>query len=126
MSVHCCTRNFFSWARPRILKSSLDLIGCTPLVKLNSIPKCEGVECEVCKQDTTDCEQYDCSYLFIVAKCEFLNCGGSVKDRIAKRMVEEAERIGRLKPGDTIIEPTSGNTGKFFFLFFEFDALQKE
>ena len=46
-----------------------------------------------------------------MAKCEFFNAGGSVKDRIALRMVEEAERDGILKPGDTIIEPTSGNTG---------------
>lgn len=46
-----------------------------------------------------------------VAKCEFFNAGGSVKDRISLRMVEDAERDGILKPGDTIIEPTSGNTG---------------
>lgn len=46
-----------------------------------------------------------------VAKCEFFNAGGSVKDRISLRMVEDAEREGTLKPGDTIIEPTSGNTG---------------
>lgn len=46
-----------------------------------------------------------------MAKCEFFNAGGSVKDRIALRMVEDAERVGILKPGDTIIEPTSGNTG---------------
>lgn len=46
-----------------------------------------------------------------VAKCEFFNPGGSVKDRIAVRMIEDAERAGILKPGDTIIEPTSGNTG---------------
>jgi cystathionine beta-synthase len=46
-----------------------------------------------------------------VAKCEFFNAGGSVKDRIARRMIEEAERDGTLKPGMTIIEPTSGNTG---------------
>ena len=46
-----------------------------------------------------------------MAKCEFFNAGGSVKDRIALRMIEEAEKEGRLKPGDTIIEPTSGNTG---------------
>ncbi|PWG74016.1 cystathionine beta-lyase, partial [Enterococcus hirae] len=49
-----------------------------------------------------------CEYL---AKCEFLNAGGSVKDRIGKRMVEEAQKAGRIKPGDTLIEPTSGNTG---------------
>ena len=47
-----------------------------------------------------------------VAKCEFFNAGGSVKDRIGLRMVEDAEKKGILKPGDTIIEPTSGNTGK--------------
>ena len=47
----------------------------------------------------------------LVAKLEFFNAGGSVKDRIGLRMVEEAERDGILKPGDTIIEPTSGNTG---------------
>lgn len=48
---------------------------------------------------------------FLVAKCEFFNAGGSVKDRISLRMIEDAERDGVLKPGDTIIEPTSGNTG---------------
>ena len=47
----------------------------------------------------------------LLGKCEFMNAGGSVKDRIGKRMIEEAERIGRIKPGDTLIEPTSGNTG---------------
>lgn len=47
-----------------------------------------------------------------VAKCEFFNAGGSVKDRISLRMIEDAERDGTLKPGDTIIEPTSGNTGE--------------
>ncbi len=58
-----------------------------------------------------------CSHLVVfvgvsaVAKCEFFNAGGSVKDRISLRMVEDAEREGILKPGDTIIEPTSGNTG---------------
>ncbi len=53
--------------------------------------------------------KYFCCVL--VAKCEFFNAGGSVKDRISLRMVEDAERAGILKPGDTIIEPTSGNTG---------------
>jgi len=52
---------------------------------------------------------------FIVAKCEFFNAGGSVKDRIGLRMVEDAERSGVLKPGDTLIEPTSGNTGKLTY-----------
>jgi cysteine synthase len=47
----------------------------------------------------------------LVAKCEFLNAGCSVKDRISVRMIEDAEASGLLKPGDTIIEPTSGNTG---------------
>ncbi|KAG0250652.1 hypothetical protein BG011_008196 [Mortierella polycephala] len=78
---------------PAILNDILDHIGNTPLVRLNKIAKSEGLQCE------------------LLAKCEFFNAGGSVKDRIGKRMVEEAERDGRLKPGYTIIEPTSGNTG---------------
>ena len=81
-------------ARPRgTCASVLDAIGNTPLVRLRNIEKAEGLACEV------------------YAKCEFLNAGGSVKDRIAKRMVEDAEAKGLLQPGDTIIEPTSGNTG---------------
>lgn len=71
----------------------LEVIGCTPLVKLNHIPQAEGIKCEM------------------YAKCEFLNPGGSVKDRIGYRMVQDAEEKGLLKPGCTIIEPTSGNTG---------------
>uniref|UniRef100_A0A8P4G211 Cystathionine beta-synthase n=1 Tax=Dicentrarchus labrax TaxID=13489 RepID=A0A8P4G211_DICLA len=76
-----------------ILPNILGKIGHTPLVRLNKIPKEFGLKCD------------------ILAKCEFFNAGGSVKDRIALRMVEDAERAGILKPGDTIIEPTSGNTG---------------
>merc|ERR1719300_1285033 len=71
----------------------LHAIGNTPLVRINKIAKTEGLECE------------------LLAKCEFFNAGGSVKDRIGLRMVEDAEKAGLLKPGDVIIEPTSGNTG---------------
>ena len=63
------------------------------MVKLNKIPQSLGIEATV------------------YAKLEFFNAGGSVKDRIALRMIEEAERKGRINPGDTLIEPTSGNTG---------------
>ena len=77
----------------KILSSILDHIGNTPLVRLNRVPQSLGVQCEV------------------LAKLEYFNAGGSVKDRIGKRMVEDAERSGRIKPGDVLIEPTSGNTG---------------
>ncbi len=75
----------------RIHDSILDAVGGTPVVRLRRIAR--GLPCEV------------------LAKCEFLNPGGSVKDRIGVRMVQEAEKSGRIKPGDTLIEPTSGNTG---------------
>jgi len=78
-------------SQSQVNDSILDAIGNTPLVRLQRIGK------------QTGCEFY--------AKCEFLNAGGSVKDRIGKRMVEEAQASGRIKPGDTLIEPTSGNTG---------------
>ncbi|KAL2081385.1 hypothetical protein ACEWY4_023238 [Coilia grayii] len=78
---------------PSILPNILRRIGDTPLVRINKISKTFGLKCE------------------LLAKCEFFNAGGSVKDRISLRMVEDAERDGILKPGDTIIEPTSGNTG---------------
>lgn len=78
---------------PKILSSILEHIGNTPLVRINNITKAEGIECEV------------------LAKCEYFNAGGSVKDRIGRRMIEDAERSGRIKPGDILIEPTSGNTG---------------
>ncbi|KAI8895798.1 tryptophan synthase beta subunit-like PLP-dependent enzyme [Globomyces pollinis-pini] len=76
-----------------ILDNILEHIGGTPMVRLNRIGKEEGIECE------------------LVVKCEFFNSGGSVKDRIGKRMVEYGEKDGILKPGATLIEPTSGNTG---------------
>ncbi|XP_058792261.1 cystathionine beta-synthase [Phymastichus coffea] len=79
--------------RTKILPDILHAIGQTPMVRLNKIPKNHGIKCE------------------IFAKCEFMNPGGSVKDRIAFRMIQEAEDKGILKPGCTIIEPTSGNTG---------------
>jgi len=69
----------------------LDEIGRTPMVRLNKVGK--ELPCE------------------LLAKCEFVNPGGSLKDRIGARMVLDAEREGRIKPGDTLIEPTSGNTG---------------
>lgn len=78
---------------PKILSSVLEHIGNTPLVRVDRLCKADGVEAEV------------------LAKCEFFNAGGSVKDRIGLRMVEDAEKQGRIKPGDTLIEPTSGNTG---------------
>ncbi|VVT57596.1 uncharacterized protein SAPINGB_P005774 [Magnusiomyces paraingens] len=82
-----------SEAKPQILDSILDQIGNTPLVRLNKIPQSLGIEAT------------------FLAKVELFNAGGSVKDRIAKRMVLEAEKDGTLKPGYTLIEPTSGNTG---------------
>ncbi len=77
----------------KIAKQLTDLIGQTPLVELNKFSKEKGI-------DTP-----------IVAKVEYFNPGGSVKDRIALAMIEDAEQKGLLKPGATIIEPTSGNTG---------------
>ncbi|TPX66875.1 cystathionine beta-synthase [Spizellomyces sp. 'palustris'] len=82
-----------SFDRCKILDNILEHIGGTPMVRLNRVTKDAGLECD------------------LVAKCEFFNAGGSVKDRIAKRMVEAAEQDGKLKPGYTLIEPTSGNTG---------------
>ena len=77
--------------RPRIADSVLDLIGNTPLVRLNRI----------CPAGSAT----------ILAKVESQNPGGSVKDRIARSMIEDAERRGTLRPGTTLVEPTSGNTG---------------
>jgi cysteine synthase A len=77
-----------------IKQSSLELIGKTPLLQLNGYSKKSGI-----KNAT------------ILAKLEYLNPAGSVKDRVALAMIEDAEQKGILKPGATIIEPTSGNTG---------------
>ena len=75
----------------RLVSSALDLIGDTPLVRLRRVVKL--------------------GWATVLGKLESVNPAGSVKDRIALAMIEEAERQGRLKPGDTIVEPTSGNTG---------------
>ena len=76
-----------------IYTSADQLIGKTPLLELTHIEK----EAELKAR--------------LLAKLEYFNPAGSVKDRIAKAMIDEAEASGRLKPGSTIIEPTSGNTG---------------
>ena len=77
---------------PVVMDTITQQIGNTPMVRLNKLPQTLGITATV------------------YAKLEFFNAGGSVKDRIALRMIEEAERSGRIKPGDTLIEPTSGNT----------------
>ena len=79
--------------RPKIADSVLDLIGNTPMIRASRFAEKHGVKCE------------------LLMKCEYFNAGGSVKDRIGKRMVLDAEATGRIKPGDTLVEPTSGNTG---------------
>lgn len=76
----------------RILNDVLEAVGNTPLVRLNKIPQSFGVKCQ------------------ILAKCEYFNPGGSIKDRIVLRMTNDAEKAGKLKRGGTIIEPSSGNT----------------
>lgn len=75
----------------KILNNILEAIGNTPIVKLNKVGN-----------------HLDCN---LMVKCEFFNSGGSIKDRIGYNMISEAEKSGRIKPGDTLIEPTSGNTG---------------
>src|SRR6476620_9138775 len=78
-------------AGPTIHDSILETTGQTPMVRLSRIGK--GLPGE------------------LLGKCEFMHPGGSVKDRIGVRMLLDAEKEGRIKPGDTLIEPTSGNTG---------------
>lgn len=77
----------------KVYTSADQLIGGTPLLELTNIEKELGLKAK------------------ILAKLEYLNPTGSVKDRIAKGMLDDAEKSGKLKPGSTIIEPTSGNTG---------------
>ena len=77
----------------KIYKGSIGLVGNTPLVEVVNIEKEENLEATV------------------LVKLEYFNPAGSVKDRIAKAMIEEAEAVGKLKEGSVIIEPTSGNTG---------------
>ena len=79
-----------------LLNNILEAVGNTPTVRLNRVGA------------NLDCELY--------GKCEFLNPGGSVKDRIAVQMIDQAEKEGRIKPGDTLIEATSGNAGIGFAL----------
>lgn len=75
----------------RVYHDAVSAIRWSPLIRLNKLSA-----------------EYECE---IWAKCEFMNPGGSVKDRIGKQMILDAEASGRIKPGDTLIEPTSGNTG---------------
>ena len=77
----------------RVYDSFAELIGHTPLLRLNNMMKNHGAKAEV------------------LAELEYFNPGGSVKDRVARQMIDDMEADGRLKPGGTIIEPTSGNTG---------------
>ena len=77
----------------KIVKNVLELVGKTPLLELTHIEKEENLEA------------------VLLVKLEYFNPAGSVKDRIAKAMLEEAEEKGELKEGSVIIEPTSGNTG---------------
>src|SRR5258706_10982698 len=85
------TKRATATRRAKMAGSVLELVGGTPLVRLNRIPKPGGA--------------------IVLAKLESLNPGGSVKDRIALAMVEDAEQRGVLKTGATLVEPTSGNTG---------------
>lgn len=77
----------------RVFRSAAELIGSTPLLELTNLERLEGLNAK------------------ILAKLEYFNPAGSVKDRVAKAMIDDAEASGKLKPGATIIEPTSGNTG---------------
>src|SRR4029077_13873937 len=93
---HCAPRHAGILAGVHYAESILDLVGNTPLVRLTHIPRDLGPRE---------------GQPLILAKLETMNPGGSVKDRIGLPMIEAAERAGLLKPGGTIVEPTSGNTG---------------
>ncbi len=79
--------------KPRIAQSMVELIGNTPLLELNGYEKAHDIDAH------------------LLGKVEFFNPAGSIKDRIAYNLIASAEAAGKIKPGDTIIEPTSGNTG---------------
>ena len=79
--------------RGRVYDNIIDTIGATPLIRLSRIAKANNCKAE------------------ILGKCEFYNPVGSVKDRIGFAMIDAAEKSGKIKPGDTLVEPTSGNTG---------------
>ena len=93
--------------RGRLYDSILETVGHTPLVKLNRVAEQAGALANV------------------YAKLEFFNPLSSIKDRIALSMIEAAERDGTLKPGMTLVEPTSGNTGIGLALVFGGDLLQR-
>lgn len=87
------TQNTATRSRGRIYNSILETVGATPLIRLSKLAESE-----------------QCAAV-ILGKCEFFNPLASVKDRIGLAMIEDAEKAGHIKPGDTLIEPTSGNTG---------------
>ena len=86
-----CLQKYPSPRMPRAFPTVLDLVGATPIVRLDKVGATVAPT--------------------ILAKLEYLNPGGSVKDRIGLALIEAAERDGKLRPGGTIVEPTSGNTG---------------
>ena len=77
----------------KTLNNIIEAIGNTPMVRMNKLPEKDGIKCQ------------------IFAKCEFMNPGGSIKDRIGFNMLDEAKKEGKVKTGDYVIESTSGNTG---------------
>ena len=90
-ALHACEGTVETMSK--IYKGAIELVGNTPLVEVTNIEKKEQLKAR------------------LLVKLEYFNPAGSVKDRVGKAMIEDAERIGRLKPGSVIIEPTSGNTG---------------